>query len=214
MATKTTISPKIRSSSTLNKRTRGFMAKATLTLFTLTFLLTFLSPFGYMTVTALKDRTMISNPDVSILPMREATYPYEGEEYPLYQVPDEAGNIHEWALYKKGREESTFIDPNNLEAGPFQWQGKWRTLEPVLYFSPVWGNFTSAWEQLNMPLLLRNTIIIAIMGSIGTLLSCTAVAYGFSRFYIPGKNILMMLLISTIILPEFVTIIPTYVVFQ
>jgi multiple sugar transport system permease protein len=214
MATEATTSPKMRSSSTLNKQTRGFMAKATLTLFTLMFLLIFLSPFGYMTITALKDRTMISKPDISILPMREATYPYEGEEYPLYLVPDEDGNIHEWALYKKGREESTFIDPKNLEAGQFQWQGRWRTLEPVLYLSPVWGNFTSAWEQLNMPLLLRNTIIIAVIGSIGTLLSCTAVAYGFSRFNIPGKGILMMLLISTIILPEFVTIIPTYIVFQ
>jgi len=41
MATETTTSPKMRSSSTLNKQTRGFMAKATLTLFTLMFLLVF-----------------------------------------------------------------------------------------------------------------------------------------------------------------------------
>lgn len=214
MATEPTISPKMRSPSALNKRMRGFMAGATLTLFTLMFLLLFLSPFGYMTVTALKDRTMISKPDISILPMREVSYSYEGNEYPLYLVPDEDGKIHEWALYKKGREESTFIDPKNLEAGPLQWQGRWRTLEPVLHFSPVWENFSSAWEQLNMPRLLRNTIVIAVMGSIGTLLSCTAVAYGFSRFNIPGKGILLMILISTIILPEFVTIVPTYVVFQ
>ncbi|NIS78701.1 MAG: ABC transporter permease subunit [Anaerolineales bacterium] len=204
----------MRSRSILNKRLRGFMLGATLTLFTLMLLLVFLSPFGYMTVTGLKDRTMISKPDISILPKREASYAYQGEDYPLYLVPDEDGNMHEWALYKKGREESSFIDPKNPDAGPFQWQGRWRTLDPVLHLSPVWENFSEAWVQLNMPLLLRNTIIIAVMGSIGTLLSCTAVAYGFSRFNIPGKGILLMILISTIILPEFVTIVPTYVVFQ
>jgi len=214
MASKATTSPKIRSSSFLNKHLRGYMARATLTLFVLIILVVFLSPFGYMTVTGLKDRTMISKPDIAILPMREASYSYEGQDYSLYQVPDEDGNVHQWALYKKGREESLFIDPENPAAGPFQWQGRWRTLDPVLNLSLVWENFSSAWEQLNMPRLLRNTIVIAVMGSIGTLLSCTLVAYGFSRFRIPGKNILFMILISTIILPEFVTIVPTYIVFQ
>ncbi len=67
---------------------------------------------------------------------------------------------------------------------------------------------------MNLPRLLRNTIAIAGIGAIGTLLSCVAVAYGFSRFRFPGKNGLFMILIATVILPTFVTLVPTYTVFQ
>jgi multiple sugar transport system permease protein len=174
----------------------------------------FLSPFGYMAVTALKDRPMITEANAPVLPSRPATTIYEGEEYPIFLVPDENGETHEWAIIKKGREESTFIDPQNPDAGPIQWTGKWRTLENSWVLSPVWENFTYAWTQLNMPRLLGNTILIAVVGLVGTVLSCTAVAYGFTRFRIPGKNILFMLLISTMILPQFVTIVPTYILFQ
>ncbi len=122
--------------------------------------------------------------------------------------------MYKWALFKKGREESLFLDPANPEAGPITWTGRWRTLENVWEFSPRWDNFSRAWEQLKMPLLLRNTFAIAVFGVIGTLISCTLVAYGFSRFRIPGKGILFMILISTIILPQFITLVPTYALFQ
>ena len=49
---------------------------------------------------------------------------------------------------------------------------------------------------------------------IGVLLSCTLVAYGFARFRFPGRNLLFLLLISTIFLPAVVTTIPTYVVWR
>ncbi|MBM3143578.1 MAG: carbohydrate ABC transporter permease [Chloroflexi bacterium] len=203
-----------RSTTLLSNRMRVFLFSASLTLFALIIISTYLSPFGYMTVTAIKDRSMIADPNAPILPSKEATFNYEGQELAVYLVPTEDGKVHEWAILKKGREESTFIDPTNLEAGPTEWTGRWRTLERVWSVSPVWENFSEAWKGLNMPRLLRNTLVIAITGSIGTLISCIAVAYGFSRFRIPGKNILFMALISTIILPEFVTIVPTYVVFE
>ncbi len=55
---------------------------------------------------------------------------------------------------------------------------------------------------------------IAVISTIGTLLSCTLVAYGFARFKFPGRNFLFTLLIATIFLPAAVTIIPTYTIFQ
>ncbi len=59
-----------------------------------------------------------------------------------------------------------------------------------------------------------NTFAIAIIGTLGTVKSSTLVAYGFSRFRIPGKTILFMVLIGTIILPPQVTQIPTYAMFR
>ena len=54
---------------------------------------------------------------------------------------------------------------------------------------------------------------IAILSTLGAVLSSALVAYGFSRFRFPGKNILFIILIATIILPFQVTLIPTYTVF-
>lgn len=192
---------------------RNFMAKATMTLFGLMVLLIFLLPLGYMSLTAFKTLPQIMDPNSQLLPASATTFVYEGKEYPLYQVPTDEG-VKEWALFRKGREDSDFIDPANLEAGPINWVGRWRTLQPVYHFNPTLNNFPEAWNAINLGRLFRNTFIIAIAGTIGTLLSSVCVAYGFSRFRIPGINVLFIILIATIILPVQVTTIPQYIFFR
>ncbi len=190
---------------------RGFMAKASFTLFAAFLLIIFLSPFAYMTSTALKNTDQISSGYA--LPMSPEVFNYQGKDYPIYQVSTPDGVIHNWALYKKGREDSSFIDPANPDAGEMQWTGRWRTLEPLIHLDPQTDNFGTAWDGIGFPRLFFNTLVIAITGMIGTLLSSIAVAYGFARFPIPGKNILFMILIGTIVLPTFVTLVPTYAFF-
>ncbi len=58
-----------------------------------------------------------------------------------------------------------------------------------------------------------NTLFIAAVGTIGAVASSVCVAYGFSRYRFPGRNGLFLVLLSTIILPLQVTLIPTYAVF-
>ena len=74
-------------------------------------------------------------------------------------------------------------------------------------------NFVTVWNQINFGRLLFNTFSIAMLGTIGTLLSSIAVAYGFSRFRFRGRNALFLLLLATIILPVQITLIPTFAVF-
>ncbi len=200
-------------SSGLSRPMRRFLTQSGVTLFALTILLVFLMPFAYMLATAFKDKSQISNVHSPIWPAEAATYTYQGKEYPLYQVPTESG-VREWALIIKRREESSFIDPANPEAGLIVWKGRWRTLDQVWKFSPHEENFPTAWKLINFPLLMRNTLAIAILGTIGTLMSSIAVAYGFSRFRIPGKGILFTILMVTIILPKQVTLVPTYALFS
>jgi multiple sugar transport system permease protein len=196
------------------KQMRSFGLTASVSLFTLLLVLTFLMPFGYMTVTALKDREQITaGARGPILPMDTETFEYEGRRLDVYNVPFEDG-IRQLALFQPGRQESTFIDPDAPEAGPIVWQGAWRTLQPAQYLSPRWGNFQAAWDGVAFPLLMRNTLAIAVLGLIGTLLSSIMVAYAFARFPIPGKRIIFLILISTIILPRQVTLVPTYAFFS
>ena len=77
-----------------------------------------------------------------------------------------------------------------------------------------WKNYIDAFTRLPFGTWTLNTIIITITTIIGSMISCTLVAYGFSRFHVKEKNALFMLLLSTMMLPSTVTMIPLFMIFR
>lgn len=199
---------------TPSRQMRKFLAGASVTLFALLISMAFLTPLGYMTITAFKTKQQFSDPNARVWPESPTTYNYQGQDYPLLEVPQADGTVKVMALVQKFRTNSNFIDPQNPDAGVINWKGQWRQLKPVYHFDPHFDNFGKAWKQVNLGILFRNTLIIAFLGTVGTLLSSVAVAYGFSRFRIPGINTIFIVLIATIILPTQVTLIPQYIFFR
>jgi len=198
-----------------HRRSRSMQEGAksfTLTFVTVVLLVAFLLPMLRTVTVALKTPDQLTQAGSPIWPAQPFTFTYEGKDYDVYQVPTETG-VHELALFKKGRQESQFIDPANPGAGPIVWKGSWRNLDRAWVFAPAWSNFVDVWQKIEYPRLLFNTIALAVLSTIGTLISCILVAYGFARFRIPGKSVLFTVLISTIFLPSAVTLIPTYTVF-
>lgn len=172
----------------------------------------FLLPLGYMVTTSLKSEQMITNLESPVLPMSPGKVEYEGETLELYTVPID-GSERTLALLQPRRQASLFIDPGDPAAGPIEWEGNWRTLEPAYELDPRWENYTRAWDLMDFPLLLRNTFVIAGLGTVGAVASSILVAYGLARFRVPFGRSIMVVLIATIILPKFVTLVPTYAVF-
>jgi multiple sugar transport system permease protein len=162
--------------------------------------------------TAFKSTDQITEANSPLWPADPATWEYEGEQYDVYHVEID-GVTRDLALVDKGRQESQFLDPADPAAGPIAWVGSWRALDRAWEFSPKYSNFSDVWEIIDFPRLMFNTVALAVIGLVGTLLSCTLVAYGFSRFRFPGQNFLFLLLLSTIFLPAAVTLIPTYTIF-
>lgn len=80
--------------------------------------------------------------------------------------------------------------------------------------SPQWQNFPAATEYIPFWRYMGNTFVIAALTIIGTLLSCTLVAYGFARIKWPGRNLVFLLFLSTIMLPSQVTMIPLYIIYR
>lgn len=60
----------------------------------------------------------------------------------------------------------------------------------------------------------RNTFLLVIPMVAFTLLSCPIVAYGFARFEFPIKKVFFSIMISTLMLPSTVIIIPRYILFR
>jgi multiple sugar transport system permease protein len=185
--------------------------------FAVTFLATvlvaaFTAPLIQSALTSLKSPDQTSALNSPIYPADPATFEYEGETYDVYLVPID-GEVRELALVRKGRQDSDFVDPANPDAGLINWVGAWRTLDQPWQLAPQWTNYGEVWNLIDFPLLLRNTVLIAVIGMIGTVGSCTLVAYGLARFRFPGRGLLLLVMIATIFLPAAVTLIPTYTMF-
>lgn len=201
-----------RRSSRLSPQARKLLGIIVATLFALALLAAFLMPLGYGIITSFKTDTQIVQPDGPILPSSPRTFNYEGQECEVYLVPSESG-VRELALVKKGRDASRFVDPANPGAGLIEWQGSWRTLNRAWAPDIQWGNYPRAWATINFLNLLRNTLMYAVLSTIGAVVSSALVAYGFARFRFPGRSALFGIVMATIILPGAVTLIPTYAFF-
>ena len=184
------------------------------TSFAVLVLLTYLMPMGYAIVTSLKSKAQVSAVGAPVLPSTPKQFEYEGETYPIYLVPQDDGTLAEWALVQpRRRGGSDFVDTTNPEVGLITWEGNWRTLEAAWEANVQWSNYPEAWNFIDFARLLWNTIVYAFVTMIGMVTASAFTAYGFARFRFPGKSILFILVISTLILPPQVTDLPKYAFF-
>jgi multiple sugar transport system permease protein len=85
---------------------------------------------------------------------------------------------------------------------------------PVIIPNPiVFKPFTDALTKMNYALAFRNTLIYAVPAVIGTVVSCSLVAYGFALIQWRGRNIVFLVVLATMMLPTQVTLIPLYVIY-
>ena len=87
-------------------------------------------------------------------------------------------------------------------------------IPPVLVPDPtIWFNYVDAFVRMNYLQALGNTLLYAVPSVIGTVLSCSIVAYGFAIIRWPGRNFVFLIVIGTMMLPGQVTLVPLYVIF-
>jgi multiple sugar transport system permease protein len=80
--------------------------------------------------------------------------------------------------------------------------------------SPIrWHNYVDVFYRAPFLLWFKNTLIITILAMTGTLLTSSLVAYGFARLRFWGRDFWFMVLISTMMLPGIVTMIPRFIMF-
>ena len=175
-------------------------------------LIVYLFPIAYMISTAFMRSDQLGDRYAPPYPARQLTYFYDGKERKVYQVPFEDG-VRELALVNAGTRSSEFIDPQNPDTGLITWEGSWRTLPGAYRFDMTWDNFVQLWDSIRFPQLIQNTLVVAIVSEMGVLLSSIVVAYGFARFPLPAGDLLFYVMIATLLVPEKVTLIPTYFFF-
>ncbi|MGG1676951.1 carbohydrate ABC transporter permease [Neobacillus sp. NRS-1170] len=110
-----------------------------------------------------------------------------------------------------------------LFLAPFFWMlsTSVKSPEELYLFPPKWipskfelSNFKEAWMSQPFNQFFINTVIVTGMSTIGQLLSSSLVAYGFARFKFKGRDFLFIVLLSSMMIPWEVTMIPQYMEFN
>ncbi len=105
---------------------------------------------------------------------------------------------------------------------PFVWMISTSLMNETEMFRipPVWipqpprfANFAETWKALPFATFFRNTIVLTVGRLLPLLFSCSLAAYGFARLRARRKNFLFILMLSTMMLPYQVTMIPLYILF-
>lgn len=182
----------------------------------------FLIPFLWMLVTAFKSDQDVFHTPIRWLPYDNVTVNVNGQQLPLYNVKTENG-VKQLALIKIVEGQGTFVDPQN-PTQPLQYeiqQGNTKIAEPIMHVSFRWRNFIDAMQRGSRPgvgasfwVYFKNSLIIAFFTIVGTLISNTPVAYAFARINFPGRDILFIIVLATMMLPYQVTMIPLYLFFN
>lgn len=110
-----------------------------------------------------------------------------------------------------------------IVAAPFVWtlSTSLKTPQEVSSFPPnlipnpiAWSNYPEALSSQPFGRWFLNTVLVVAVSTFATVMSCSVVAYSFARLRWPGRNILFLVLLATMMLPDQVTLIPTFIIFR
>lgn len=170
-----------------------------------------LVPFLFMISTSVKDRNQLRQTPPTLLPTEQTTVEINGKSEPLYRVTVEGASRPMALIKNRPGGKGVFVAPANLEQIS---ELVIADQVPVRHLEIHWENYPEALTSMPFDRYLINTLIVTFVGMAGMLMSCSLVAYGFSRFRAPWLNVLFLVLLSTIMLPSQVRLIPLYVFFQ
>lgn len=90
----------------------------------------------------------------------------------------------------------------------FAWPPQW------IPETPHWENYTDAFTKYPMARFMLNSSFLVIANIIGELVSVPLVAYGFARLRFPGKRILFIAMLGTMMIPGHIKLIPLFVIYN
>jgi multiple sugar transport system permease protein len=167
-------------------------------------------PLVWMVLSSLKSPEQGNKMPPEWLPKRAEKATIDGKSVFVYEIPVN-GAMMKLALVSKKGPVGTFVDPANPAQ---QYELTVNDGERVMEVSPRWQNYVDALTKVPFGRYLLNTLVVVFFGTLGTVVSCIMVAYGFSRFRARGLNWIFLVVLATIMLPAQVTLIPTFIIFK
>lgn len=148
----------------------------------------------------------------TFLPYQQETVKVQGYDKPLelYDVSMPDGSVRRLAQISQVGIGARMIDPNTPDEKPIDIRIEQRTPIRKVHFET--SNYTGAVTSFPFLIYLRNTLLVTIAATIITLLINSMAAYGLSKYQFRGRDAIFVLIISTLMIPVSVIMIPAFLV--
>ncbi|MBR4748954.1 MAG: carbohydrate ABC transporter permease [Abditibacteriota bacterium] len=192
---------------------RKFMSLSGATVILITGSVIFLAPFVWLLGTSFKESDQIMKFPPEWIPKRQISVEFEGKKCPVWTVNETGETVYELEGFEDGTVKVT------AAGGGKSYITETAALTKVSKPGLKWENYPDALDFLPKStkkglVYLLNTVYVTLLSIIGTLFSCSLVAYSFARLRWPGKDIIFALLLATMMLPGAVTMIPVFMIFK
>lgn len=173
------------------------------------------SPVLWLVLSSFKPKASLYNFPPTLLPRRHETVNVEtyDEPLPLYDITFEGGTTQRLAQLSRTGIEVRMIDPDAPGAEPItinlrEIQNR-EKVESV-YFD--FSNYTQGVESFDFLTYLKNSVVVTAVATIITLLVNSMAAFGLSKYRYFGRDAIFLVMISTLMVPISVILIPAYLV--
>ena len=168
-------------------------------------------PIIWLGLSSVKTLAGIQEYPPTILPLSQIQVEVDGYEKPLslYNVTLEDGSTTELAEIKRVGITSKMIDPKDTEK---TYKIPIDKREKIREFSVQWDNYLDPLRKYNFLLYFKNSIFVTVIATIITLIINSMAAYALSIYEFRGKNIALVFVIGTLLIPLTIILVPVFYV--
>ena len=168
-------------------------------------------PIIWLGLSSVKTLAGIQEYPPTILPLSQIEVEVDGYDKPLslYNVTLEDGSTTELAEIKRVGITSKMVDPKDTEK-TFKIPIDKR--EKIREFSVQWENYLDPLRKYNFLLYFKNSIFVTVIATIITLIINSMAAYALSIYEFRGKNIALVFVIGTLLIPLTIILVPVFYV--
>ena len=168
-------------------------------------------PIIWLGLSSVKSLAGIQEYPPTILPLSQIQVEVDGYEKPLslYNVTLDDGSTTELAEIKRVGITSKMVDPKDTEK-TFKIPIDKR--EKIREFSVQWDNYLDPLRKYNFLLYFKNSIFVTVIATIITLIINSMAAYALSIYEFRGKNIALVFVIGTLLIPLTIILVPVFYV--
>ena len=168
-------------------------------------------PIIWLGLSSVKSLAGIQEYPPTILPLSQIQVEVDGYEKPLslYNVTLEDGSTTELAEIKRVGITSKMVDPKDTEK---TYKIPIDKREKIREFSVQWDNYLDPLRKYNFLLYFKNSIFVTVIATIITLIINSMAAYALSIYEFRGKNIALVFVIGTLLIPLTIILVPVFYV--
>lgn len=87
---------------------------------------------------------------------------------------------------------------------------------PIQWFPEVlrWDNYVRLFQVTPFGRYIANTVLITVVGVLGNLVGSSIAAYAFARMRFRGRDVMFFVMVATMMVPIWATIIPSFIIFS